>query len=542
MRIKSLLSLLALLSTLNFSAAHAWDPQPNNPFPGTAYNAPVPGYSKTITCAETPQIPDECVRQGGGQVVCPEWTANDITWTYRADGSVSSLISWCRNSWLPPTTQADDEDFRNRQQLAIAAATLESQNWNAANPGLQKCVTWGPIVHANGISTSSGGVCANVVGTLPDGSTKQVPPSPIGGSTAPTPVSDSSTTTAPTPAPVVDYSAYGIGKPFTKVIAKVSSTSGCPSGFQAASNELPGMSLTECWPSNAWSAWSVGGQTWQDFKSSNGSIDAQTAEAQRIQVTALRSLALQEAQRLANETIGIKRCSNWSGFGQSGQECAYIPVQNDALLGGSSGRVETATVQTVTDSNTAISVAGLSLADWQATETFTAFSCPSGYGKKTDINLNGTASTSDDQWIVSCALIPVLTETSTVVDTATALLPLSDTSTPILLQAQAIQFSGSTSEIARLSAALDLGDSESRAITKVIQQLDSLKSSSKLIKVMLPKSDLLTERAVSLTPSVCVISGLTVVPKKAGTCRITYGFEGESGNSFGTVKKVVFRK
>lgn len=66
-------------------------------------------------------------------------------------------------------------------QAAQAAAEVESREWNIAHPGQQKCVQWGPIVHANGVSTSSGGVCANPVPT----------PSPV-------------VTPAPEPVPLAD--------------------------------------------------------------------------------------------------------------------------------------------------------------------------------------------------------------------------------------------------------------------------------------------------------------------------------------------------
>ena len=123
-RISIMSSMLLIFTLLGAASSEAWDPQPTNPFPGVAYNAAIPGLTKTITCTDTPQIPDDCVRQGGGQVTCPAWTANDITWVYRSDGSVASLISWCRNSWLPPTSDHADSDFRAAQEAAIAAATL----------------------------------------------------------------------------------------------------------------------------------------------------------------------------------------------------------------------------------------------------------------------------------------------------------------------------------------------------------------------------------------------------------------------------------
>ena len=68
-----------------------------------------------------------------------------------------------------PLSEADllarqqDQDFQAAIQVAQSAAEAESIAWNAAHPGEQKCIQWGPVVHANGVSTSSGGVCANPV-------------------------------------------------------------------------------------------------------------------------------------------------------------------------------------------------------------------------------------------------------------------------------------------------------------------------------------------------------------------------------------------
>ena len=320
-----------IISAIVQTPANAWDPQPTNPFPGVAFGAEIPGLSKTIICTDTPQIPDDCVRAGGGQITCPAWSANDITPSLRPDGSWASLKSWCRNSWTPPTSAADDEDFRNRQNLAIAAATLESQNYNAAHPGEQKCVTWGPIVHANGISTSSGGVCANPVGTRPDGTTVQVPSSPVGGgsfgSSAPT---DSSTVSTNTNKPSVDLTQFGIGRPFTKVLSGRVALSGCPAGYQAAKNNLDGISsdgATECWPADAWAAYSVGGSAWSKFKGENITIEAQQAAVVGVEINKVKALALNKAQQQANLNIGKNVCVPWSYQNQSGQECAYIPVQ-----------------------------------------------------------------------------------------------------------------------------------------------------------------------------------------------------------------------
>ncbi len=325
---KHLLIALALLLSLIAPAApaSAWDPQPNNPFPGVAFGAEVPGYSKTIVCSDTPQIPDDCVRSGGGQANCPEWTANDITWTYRSDGSVSSLVSWCRNSWTPPSSAADDEDFRNRQNIAMAEATALSQAWNNAHPGQQKCFQWGPIVHANGISVSSGGVCANpVAAPLGNSSDSQDSTDPVATSTDSRDVRDSNAL------PAVDLTQFGIGKPFTKVVLGNLTLADCPSGYQAASNPIYGIwnsTGTECWPTAAWAAYSVGGATWTAFKDANISEEDKQAQSLDIQLNRIKALALNQAQQLSNDHIGENVCVPWTYGTLSGSECAYIPFQN----------------------------------------------------------------------------------------------------------------------------------------------------------------------------------------------------------------------
>jgi hypothetical protein len=119
-------------------------------------------------------------------------------------------------------------------------------------------------------------------------------------------------------------------------------------------------------------------------------------------------------------------------------------------------------------------------------------------------------------------------KTSTV-DTATA-----------VTSSDPIDFKGSIKQIADVIQTLEISNTEEAAINNVTAKLASIKTTSKLVKIALPNSQDLTEVAVSLTPAVCKVSGLVVQPKKAGTCQISYTFEGESGNSFETTKKVVF--
>ena len=552
----------------------------DNPFPGVAYGAEVPGYTVSVPCQGS-----DC---GIGIIpwfACPAGSASD-----GADGYTTGVVKrFCRNSWSPPTSAADEEDFRNRQQLATAAATLESQAYSASHPGEQKCITWGPIVHANGISTASGGVCANVVGTKPDGSTVAVAPSRVGGessggTTPSAPSADSSTTTsssdsvtapsrpassgAQTLIPFIDLTQYGFGRPFTRVVAGNLSAAQCPAGFQAATNSInTGFSespATECWPDNAWAAYSIGGDIWTQFKSSNGSLNAQAEAARRVQVNAIRALALQQAQNFASQTPGLKRCNNWSAFGESGQECAYIPIQSNfpgSMQTTSTGDTSTSIIRSATEVivATASSLPGQSQVEWENSDAYKSFVCPSGAGRAISIDLNGTVSRSDDIWTVSCVQVGVdaniagesitaqssatisLGDTATV--TANVLNPAvpSETSTAAITS-DPIDFKGTIKQIAELVQSLDLSTSEDAAIASVTTKLSNIKSTSKITKITLPNSPVLIESAKSLTPLVCKVSGLVIQPKKAGTCQISYTFEGQSGNSFATTKKVTFKK
>jgi len=477
------ISLISLSLSLFMPIANA----DTNPFPGVAFGAEIPGLSKIITCTDTPQIPDDCVKKGGGQTICPAGAANDITPTLRADGSWASLKSWCRNSWTPPTSAADDADFRNRQQLATAAATLESQAYSASHPGEQKCVTWGPIVHANGISIASGGVCANVIGTRPDGSTGQVPPTQSGstssgstssGSTS-SGTSDTRTSTSNTTTPAtlqVDLTQFGVGKPFTRVVSGRVSVSSCPSGFQAAVNNLDGISsngATECWPTDAWAAYSVGGTTWSNFKSGNISQVAQQAALTSIEINKVKAIALNRAQQDANLNIGKTMCVQWAFGQQSGQECAYIPIQGNNPLSGTRTDTKTATTST-TDTKTATT---------STTETKTA---------------------------------TVVVQTS------------KDSITAITQQ----NFVGTVAQVKQAVTSMVEDTITAKAISAVLQKVSDLSKVTIKSSAKLPTSKGLDISAASNSASICTVSNTKITVKKTGTCKLEYSVTDSNDNTF----------
>lgn len=219
----------------------------------------------------------------------------------------------------PPTPEElilkqQDLDFYAAQRAAMAAAEVESRAWNAANPGLQKCIQWGPITHANGVATASGGVCANPVGANDAITLPSAPAAPV---TVDEPV-------------YTTQSRDAVDGPFTRSVEGQVGVEGCPAGYQGANalsvDVSTGKTTTVCWTPNAWQAWQIGGDVWEQYQATGGAYDIAAEVNRRNGLKLLRARALAVAQAAANQTPGVRRCSAWTGFGESGQECAYAFV------------------------------------------------------------------------------------------------------------------------------------------------------------------------------------------------------------------------
>ena len=474
-----ILLLLSLLFTPN-SLSFAED----DPFPGIADGAEV-GSRQPIN----PRTGDPA--DGSAPISCPAGTGRSQV----ANATTKEQYLVCVKNWRPTADINADIDFRNRQESARASAETESKAWNAANPGKQKCVQWGPVIHANGISSASGGVCANPVDpgpntTVPTQSAPSVQaPSTSTNSSSNTPTSSSvnassnsetatatnstantvsgSPTPTSTPAPAEDFSKWGSGTPYTRVLKGQLSTSECPSGFQAANGIIVAIgagTFTECWPENAWSAYRLGGNIWEQFKSSGGAYDAKAELDRRNKVAELKALAKSVAQTAADQTPGIQRCSKWNGYGESGEECAYTFVKPSSSSVSTSGSAtnsnstspETDTVtsnngtgtsngsssgtsSSVTSSdpypnlkngdeipNTRItSSAGITQSEWEQTSLYRGHTCPSGSGKASGVDLNFTVAQNDDKWFVYCVK-SIRNASTSIIDSST----VSTTTTP----------------------------------------------------------------------------------------------------------------
>lgn len=505
----SFLAGLALLLTLVSPVqAQAWDEVSENPFPGVAFGGEIPAYTKIAICSETPEVPDNCVRRTG-QPDCPAWSANDVTPTLRADGSWASAKLWCRASWTAPVSKAAWDAYYESIRAAQEAAYQESLAWNQANPGRQKCVSWGPLIAPDGVGQSSGGVCANPVSApvAPSGS-PSVPTEPVSAGsvgesdvTSPSNASSNSASTSsvsgsvsapvsslPTdPQPTGGSSYRGSGYPFTVTLEGQRSNADCPAGFKAANGLIVdialGKTFTECWPERAWTAYRLGGEAWELFKATAGAYDPSVEIDRRNKVALLKARAQEVAKAAAKLTPGIERCSSWSGFGESGRECAYEFVNPGSL---------------------------------------SPVASP-------DSSSSPSASAS--------APTPAVTASEPTQPLAGPSAPASESSS-VSVELQAVQIAGSSVVVARQALLITPDPEEAASISNLATAIAGLKTVQRTAVQELPRDPSLTYKVVSLTPEICKASSYRVRVTGPGLCQVEIEITDAVGNSYEILRKL----
>jgi hypothetical protein len=200
-----------------------------------------------------------------------------------------------------------------------------------------------------------------------------------------------------------------------------------------------------------------------------------------------QGLARTEAQNLAILTPGLERCVSWSGYYESGKECA---------LASSS---DTATVQ-----NRSI---GSSLTNSETETVLNVISADSG----------------------------------TTVDSVTVKVkPANEFETPTVTF-EAVSVSGVISKVSTFLLSLETRTAISSEISKSLMIVDSLRKSTAAKSVNLPNLKISEEKVSSLTPQICVASENKVLRVGKGTCRFTYTAVAESGNQFSIKQSFKFR-
>jgi hypothetical protein len=137
-----------------------------DPFPGVAYQSEIPGtriWSQPGVSQSTYEATTEYLDWVSNG--CPAGSSNAVgsDMNFTTDRSDDRYFNYCTKTWRPASEIDADAAFSQAQRDGQAIAEALSRAWNEANPGQQKCFQWGPVVHANGVSTASGGVCANPV-------------------------------------------------------------------------------------------------------------------------------------------------------------------------------------------------------------------------------------------------------------------------------------------------------------------------------------------------------------------------------------------
>jgi len=408
-----------------------------------------------------------------------------------------------KNPWKEPRDPIKWASYEKFKSDLQAAALAESQAWNAANPGKQKCIQWGPLTDPDG-GISSGGVCANPVAAGAGTTVTTQESEAVVGPSPPVAIP----TSAPVPVPTAnEYSKYGNGAPFTIVLPGQLSTSQCPTGYQGANGVIVAIgtgTFTECWPTAAWEANRIGGNVWEQFKSSGGTYDVMAEVTRRTNVASLKSQAKSVAQTAADKTPGIQRCSKWTGYGETGEECAYTFIQPTDSPSSGTGNTAIVIPSVVSDSNTAITDPAVI----QSSDTSTA-----------------TSSASNS----------LTTSTSSVLSS-------SDTSKLISVEEVKLDVTGTPKEIVSLISKVSTSISEAKTLTSLINKLAIAVSKITTKSVKLPYSVSADESAKTLTPLVCSVKGISVTSLKKGSCIIEYTVSGESGNKFTISKTFEFKK
>jgi hypothetical protein len=339
----SMVLILAILAISSINSAAYAD---TDPFPGVANGGEIPG-TRVSSAPGQSQSDWEATDAYKNRPVCGAGSGSGIE--VNATTHVYSI--YCVKTWQPQANIDAMAAYRAQVAAGQADALAQSQAWNAANPGHQKCFPWGPFTDPNG-GTSSGGVCANPVepgpgATVPSQSTDGV----VGPANAPA----GSVSSTPAVIPTNDTSITGNGSPYTKILAGQHSTAECPVGFQAANGIIVAIgtgTFTECWPDLAWKANQLGGTYWEQFKASGGTYDVTAIIDALGMIANYKSQAKAVAQTAADLTPGVQRCSTWSVYGQTGQECAYTGITPIGTNSASDSRTATSGTDTATVSTT----------------------------------------------------------------------------------------------------------------------------------------------------------------------------------------------
>lgn len=201
-----------------------------------------------------------------------------------------------------------------------------------------------------------------------------------------------------------------------------------------------------------------------------------------------RQIALSQAQLLASQTPGIERCVSWSGYLESGQECATATASS-----------ETTTVQTRSVSNSL-----------------------SNIDSQTVLNVESATASSG-------------------VDSVTITVKASNEFVSPIIKSEAVEVQGTTSVVSTLASKIETNIKAAVDIDKSLRKLETIRKVTASSSIKLPDAKLSKETAISLTPNICSVTGIQVSKIGRGLCTVAYTIISEAGNTYTTEKSFSFR-
>jgi hypothetical protein len=130
-----------------------------DPFPGVEHMGEIPG-TRISSPAWSQQAEWEATATYQNYLAqgCPEGSGRAIA----VDVAVMVWSNYCVKTWRSQAVIQAWEKYYSDEAAGRALAYEQSLAWNKANPGKQKCFSYGPLTSPDG-GTTSGGVCANAV-------------------------------------------------------------------------------------------------------------------------------------------------------------------------------------------------------------------------------------------------------------------------------------------------------------------------------------------------------------------------------------------
>lgn len=204
-----------------------------------------------------------------------------------------------------------------------------------------------------------------------------------------------------------------------------------------------------------------------------------------------RQDAINKSKELAIQTPGVERCVYWQGNLESGTECSKAILAN----------ISTGETLTVTSNS-----------------------------------LKNTITESSKNILK--------TDTSTAgVDSVTVTVKEKNEFEVAAIKVEKVEFEGKPKDIISVAQKLETSTVAVKAIETAFLKFDAIKTQTTAKTVALPDARYVAEEAVSETPKVCKIDGITVVRLKKGTCNISYTLTSlENGNVYTAEKSIKFKK